>query len=57
MRASSLSNAKVIDLLNSYFIPVYLRNEDCADDMTEFKALKKSYTAPGPNACAGDAGS
>src|SRR5262245_12404285 len=32
MRASSLSNAKVIDLLNHYYVPVYLRNEDCADD-------------------------
>src|SRR5262245_41606260 len=34
MRASSLSNAKVIDLLNHYYVPVYLRNEDCADDGT-----------------------
>ncbi len=32
MRASSLSNAKVIALLNHYFVPVYLRNEDCAED-------------------------
>jgi hypothetical protein len=32
MRASSLSNAKVIDLLNHYYVPVYLRNEDCAED-------------------------
>ncbi|MCI0642591.1 MAG: hypothetical protein L0Y72_02765 [Gemmataceae bacterium] len=28
MRASSLSNGKVIELLNRYFIPVYLSNED-----------------------------
>src|SRR5437870_11830968 len=28
MRASSLSNAKVVTLLNNYFVPVYLRNED-----------------------------
>ncbi len=31
MRASSLSNAKVIELLNSYFVPVYLRNQDYTD--------------------------
>jgi hypothetical protein len=31
LRASSLSNAKVIDLLNGYFVPVYLRNQDFAD--------------------------
>jgi hypothetical protein len=30
MRASSLSNEKVIDLLNHFFIPVYLSNEDFA---------------------------
>jgi hypothetical protein len=30
MRASSLSNGKVIDLLNHFFIPVYLSNEDFA---------------------------
>ena len=30
MRASSLSNDKVIDLLNHFFIPVYLSNEDFA---------------------------
>jgi hypothetical protein len=28
LRASSLSNSKVIDLLNSYFVPVSLRNQD-----------------------------
>jgi hypothetical protein len=28
LRASSLSGAKVIDLLNSYFVPVSLRNQD-----------------------------
>ena len=32
MRASSLSNAKIIDLLNGYFVPVYLRNQDYRDD-------------------------
>ena len=31
MRASSLSSAKVIDLLNSYFVSVFLRNQDFAD--------------------------
>jgi hypothetical protein len=31
MRASSLSNGQVIELLNHYYVPVYLRNEDCAD--------------------------
>jgi hypothetical protein len=30
MRASSLSNDKVIELLNHFFIPVYLSNEDFA---------------------------
>jgi hypothetical protein len=28
MRASSLSNTRIIDLLNSYFVPVHLRNQD-----------------------------
>ena len=28
MRASSLSNDKVISLVNSYFVPVYTSNED-----------------------------
>ena len=28
MRASSLSDAKVISLLNHYFVPVYVSNED-----------------------------
>jgi hypothetical protein len=32
MRASSLSNARIIDLLNHFYVPVYLRNEDCAED-------------------------
>lgn len=32
MRASSLSSAKVIDLLNSYFVPVSLRNQDFDDE-------------------------
>jgi hypothetical protein len=31
LRASSLSSAKVIDLLNSYFVSVFLRNQDFAD--------------------------
>src|SRR5438046_1342124 len=30
MRASSLSNDKVINLLNHFFVPVYLSNEDFA---------------------------
>lgn len=34
MRASSFSNAKVIDLLNSYFVAVHVRNQDCAEDGT-----------------------
>jgi hypothetical protein len=32
LRASSLSSTKVIDLLNSYFVPVSLRNQDFADE-------------------------
>ena len=32
MRASSLSNLKVIELLNHYFVPVYARNGDYAED-------------------------
>src|SRR5437879_2983425 len=31
MRASSLSDAKVITLLNRYFVPVYVSNDDAAD--------------------------
>src|SRR5262245_41655540 len=31
MRASSLSNPRVISLLNSYFVPVYAANEDFRD--------------------------
>src|SRR5919197_3548626 len=31
MRASSLSNEKVISLLNRYFVPVYVSNEDYAE--------------------------
>ncbi len=32
MRASSLSDAKVISLLNRYFVPVYVSNEDYSQD-------------------------
>jgi hypothetical protein len=32
LRASSLSSTKVIDLLNSYFVPVALRNQDFDDE-------------------------
>jgi hypothetical protein len=32
LRASSLSSAKVIDLLNCYFVPVSLRNQDFDDE-------------------------
>lgn len=29
MRASSLSSPKVVELLNGYFVPVYINNRDC----------------------------
>src|SRR5262245_23910352 len=32
MRASSFSSAKVIGLLNSYFVPVHLSNQDLGED-------------------------
>lgn len=32
MRASSLSNPKIVDLLNRYFVPVYVSNEDYRKD-------------------------
>jgi hypothetical protein len=32
LRASSLSSTKVIDLLNSFFVPVSLRNQDFGDE-------------------------
>src|SRR2546421_562943 len=32
MRAGPLSNAKVVSLLNSYFVPVYTSNEDYRGD-------------------------
>src|SRR4051812_21440569 len=44
MRAGPLANAKVISLLNRYFVPVYLSNEDYADKgpaPAEEKALKQ----------------
>ena len=44
MRASSLSRAKVIDLLNSYFVPVSLRNQDF-DDKGAAPAEEKSEKA------------
>src|SRR5262245_21592126 len=31
MRASSLSNSNIIDLLNRYFVPVYVSNEEYAE--------------------------
>ena len=31
MRTSSFSNAKVIDLLNGYFVPVHISNDDCRE--------------------------
>jgi hypothetical protein len=43
LRASSLSSAKVIDLLNGYFVPVSLRNQDFDDKgpaSAEEKAVK-----------------
>ncbi len=47
MRASSLSNDKVIDLLNHFFIPVYLSNEDFAKGgcapVEERKELQRIY--------------
>src|SRR5262245_51360552 len=39
MRASSFSSAKVIDLLNSYFVPVHMSNQD-SDAGPEAKAAK-----------------
>jgi hypothetical protein len=44
MRASSLSNATVISLLNRYFVPVYVSNEDYGKDgaaSSEEKAEKE----------------
>src|SRR5437763_11978652 len=32
MRGSSLSHAKVVELLNAHFVPVYTSNEDYRDD-------------------------
>ena len=40
MRAGPLSNTKVIDLLNSYFVPVYTVNEDYAKNGTAPKEEK-----------------
>jgi hypothetical protein len=47
MRASSLSNDKVVDLLNHFFVPVYLSNEDfrkggCAPE-EERKELQRIF--------------
>jgi hypothetical protein len=44
LRASSLSSTKVIDLLNSYFVPVSLRNQDF-DDEGAASAEEKSEKA------------
>src|SRR5262245_40774893 len=44
MRAGPLANAKVISLLNRYFVPVHVSNEDYADKgpaPAEEKALKR----------------
>jgi hypothetical protein len=40
MRAGPLSDAKVIELLNQYFVPVYTSNEDYDDDGTAPAAEK-----------------
>src|SRR5438094_70172 len=43
MRASSLSDAKVISLLNRYFVPVYVSNEEDADGGTGPADEKAEY--------------
>lgn len=43
MRASSLSDARVIALLNQYFVPVYVSNEDDADGGSAPVPEKKEY--------------
>jgi hypothetical protein len=44
LRASSLSSARVIDLLNSYFVPVSLRNQDFDDGGTASADEKSEKT-------------
>ena len=44
MRASSLSSTKVIDLLNSYFVSVSLRNQDFDDGGTASADEKSEKT-------------
>jgi hypothetical protein len=41
MRASSLSNRKIIDLINAYFVPAYLSNEDVLRNPDAQPALKQ----------------
>jgi hypothetical protein len=43
MRASSLSDAKVITLLNRFFVPVYVSNEDYGDGGSAEPAEKAAY--------------
>src|SRR5687767_7639497 len=43
MRASSLSNPTVIDLLNKHFVAVYVSNEDYADGGPAPAEEKKEY--------------
>lgn len=48
MRASSFSNANVIDLLNHYFVPVYLGNQSCsADDRASKDRIYREALAKG----------
>lgn len=44
MRASSLSSSKVINLINDYFVPVHLRNQDFADDGSASPGEKSEKT-------------
>src|SRR5437870_1797195 len=44
MRASSLSNPKVISLLNAHFVPVYVSNEDYRDTGGAPAGERKEYT-------------
>jgi hypothetical protein len=41
MRASSLSNAKVIDVINAHFVPAYLSNEDVLKNPNAPPALRQ----------------
>ena len=44
MRAGPLSDEKVIRLLNAYFVPVYVSNEEYRDDGTASPEERKVYT-------------